>query len=205
MQIAETNLTFSGTPKKRASTKRVIVHHSASGDVSAATIHGWHRGQGWLGIGYQFVIRSDGTIERGRAEWSIGSHSGPGANGDSIGVCLTGDFTKHPPAEQQMLALVELIKYLRGKYGNLSVIGHKDVMATACPGHMFAWTELHKRLEGTNMADKWKKDLMSGLMAARLVNDYSDPDEPAPKWWIAAVVLNLYSRMFEELKKREGK
>lgn len=60
-------------------------------------------------------------------------------------------------------------------------------------------------LEGKPMADKWKKDLMSDLMAARLVNDYSDPDEPAPKWWIAAVVLNLYSRMFEELKKREGK
>ena len=204
MKIVETGLKFNGTPKKRSATKRIIIHHSVSGDVSAATIHGWHLGQKWMGIGYQFVIRADGSIERGRAEDLIGAHAGAGANGDSIGVCLTGDFTKHPPTERQMLSLVELIKYLRGKYGNLSVIGHKDVMATACPGHMFAWAELHKRLEGANV-EEWKKDLMSDLMAARLVKDYHDPDEPAPKWWVAAVVLNLHKQMWDELKKKEGK
>ena len=118
---------------------------------------------------------------------------------------MTGNFETGKPTEAQIAALVELVRYLRGKYGDLTVIGHKDVMPTACPGRNFPWAELRKRLEGTNMADKWKKDLMSDLMAARLVNDYSDPDEPAPKWWVAAVVLNLYSRMFEELKKREGK
>lgn len=195
MQIIETNLKFRGSGTKRRSTKRIIIHHSASADVSAATIHGWHlarvdNGVPWLGIGYNFVIRADGSIERGRAEDLIGAHAGAGANGDSIGVCLTGDFTKHPPTERQMLSLVELIKYLRGKYGNLSAIGHKDVMATACPGHMFAWTELHKRLEGPTVAEEWKRNIMSDGMAAGILTEYHDPDQPVTKWFVVALVLN---------------
>ena len=49
MKIVETGLKFTGTPKKRSATKRIIVHSFASGDVSAATIHGWHLNQKWLG------------------------------------------------------------------------------------------------------------------------------------------------------------
>jgi hypothetical protein len=44
-------------------------------DASAEQIHGWHLGNGWAGIGYHYVIRKDGTIERGRPEWAIGSHA----------------------------------------------------------------------------------------------------------------------------------
>ena len=194
MRIVETNLAFNGTPKKRSATKRIIVHHSASGDVSAATIHGWHLNQKWLGIGYQFVVRQDGTVERGRAEWSIGSHSGPGANGDSIGICLTGNFETGKPTEEQMTALAELIKYLRSKYGNLAVIGHKDVMPTACPGKNFPWAELKKRLEGANV-EEWKKDIIRDAMLNGLLAEYHDPDEPAPKWFVAAMLLNLKKQL----------
>lgn len=209
MKIVETGLKFTGTPKRRSATNRYILHHSASPDVSAANIHGWHlarkdNGVPWLGIGYHFVIRQDGTIERGRPENSIGAHAGAGANGDSIGICFTGNFEEGKPTEAQLNAFIWLEKLLRPKYGKINIQGHSDVMATACPGKNFPWDDLRKRLEGTNVADKWKKELMRDLMAAKLVNDYSDPDEPAPKWWIAAVVLNLYNRMFEELKK-EGK
>lgn len=146
MQIIETGLKF-GNLTARKSTKRAIIHHSASPDVPASTIHQWHLNQGWSGIGYHFVIRANGTIERGRPEDSIGSHSGPQGNGDSIGVVLTGNFEIGAPTAAQMESLASLIKDLRGRYGNLAVIGHKDVMATACPGKNFPWDELRKRLE----------------------------------------------------------
>ncbi len=172
MQIMATNLKFNGLLTKRKSTKRAIIHHSASPDVPASTIHSWHLGQEWSGIGYHFVIRAGGAIERGRPEWAIGSHSGPAGNGDSIGIVLTGNFETGKPTAAQMESLVWLLKeYLPGKYGLLQVIGHKDVMATACPGKNFPWEELRERLEDDEMIYKtlndvpdWGKPLVKKLM-----------------------------------------
>ena len=172
MQVTETNLKFSGSLTKRKSTKRVILHHSASPDVPASTIHGWHLGQKWSGIGYHFVIRAGGAIERGRPENTIGAHAGPAGNGDSIGVVLTGNFQYERPTAAQIESLVWLItQYLEPRYGNLDVIGHKDVMATACPGKNFPWEELRQRLEDDEMIYKtlndvpdWGKPLVKKLM-----------------------------------------
>lgn len=195
MKIVETNLKFNGTPKRRSSTKRIIIHHSASADVSAATIHGWHLGQGWLGIGYQFVIRADGTVERGRPEWSIGSHSGPGGNGDSIGICLTGNFETGKPTEAQVTALVELIKCLRSKYGNLSVIGHKDVMATACPGKNFPWAYLRAKIDPTPISPAI--EAITALQKAGVINspDYwlgmVTTKQPAKAEYVEALLINM--------------
>jgi N-acetyl-anhydromuramyl-L-alanine amidase AmpD len=93
------------------------------------------------------VVRANGTIERGRPELAIGAHAGSAGNGDSIGIVLTGNFEIGAPSTAQMVALAELINELRGRYGNLAVIGHKDVMATACPGKNFPWADLKRRLE----------------------------------------------------------
>ncbi len=172
MQIVETNFRFNGSLNKRKSTKRAIIHHSASPDVFASTIHGWHLGQKWSGIGYHFVIRSGGAIERGRPENTIGAHAGPAGNVDSIGVVLTGNFEYDKPTEAQLDSLVWLItQYLEPKYGKLQVMGHKDVMATACPGRNFPWDELRERLEDDDMIYKtlndvpdWGKPLVKKLM-----------------------------------------
>ena len=160
MQIVETNFRFNGSLTKRKSTKRVIIHHSASPDVFASTIHGWHLNQKWSGIGYHFVIRAGGAIERGRPENTIGAHAGPAGNGDSIGVVLTGNFEYDKPTEAQLDSLVWLItQYLEPKYGKLQVMGHKDVMATACPGKNFPWAELRARLEDDEMVYKTLNDV----------------------------------------------
>lgn len=147
MKVLETNIRFNGL-KNRGSTRRAIIHHSASGDVTASTIHSWHLGQKWAGIGYHFVVRANGAVERGRPEYAVGSHSGPAGNSDSIGIVLTGNFETGKPTAAQLDSLVWLLKnYLFPRYGTMPVIGHKDVMATACPGKNFPWAELTKRLE----------------------------------------------------------
>ena len=62
----ETNLRFTNNLKLRDKTRRIVLHHTATDyDVSAATVHTWHINQGWSGIGYHYLIRMDGTIERG--------------------------------------------------------------------------------------------------------------------------------------------
>lgn len=162
MVIKETNLQFNGVLALRRTTKRAIIHHSASGDVPASTIHGWHLSQGWSGIGYHFVIRKNGDIERGRPIANIGAHSGIKGNADSIGIVLTGNLEKEKPTPAQINSLIWLLQeYLEPRYGDLLVIGHKDVMPTACPGKNFPWDEVRRRLlEGVvNMAlEKWMKE-----------------------------------------------
>jgi hypothetical protein len=55
IEIVATGLKF-GLLFPLASTRRIIVHHSDSPDVPAATIDSWHLQKGWGGIGYHFVI-----------------------------------------------------------------------------------------------------------------------------------------------------
>ena len=150
MKITETNHQFKPGLKPRTATKCIVLHHAASaGDVSAATIHKWHmEGNGWVGIGYHYLVKYDGTIERGRPENTVGAHAGPTANGDSIGICLAGHLTKHSPTEAQIAALVWLIKDIFTRYGELQIIGHEEVMSTDCPGKKFPWSRVSAMLKG---------------------------------------------------------
>lgn len=132
---------------RRSKTVSITIHHSDSHDVPAAEIHRWHLQRGWYGIGYHYVIRADGSIETGRPDWAIGAHAGAAANSESIGICLTGRFAQHKPAEAQMKSLVWLIKHMEQTYGKLQVKGHKDYLSTSCPGILFPWDDLKKRLE----------------------------------------------------------
>jgi len=149
MQIIESRLTFRRPHTNRRLTKRIIVHHTAGADNSVAQIHQMHLDRGWTGIGYHYVIRANGQIERGRPEAVVGVHSG-NANSDSIGISLTGNFETRVPTAAQMDALVWLIGDIRRRLGQqITVIRHRDVAATACPGSLFPWEELQRRISGT--------------------------------------------------------
>lgn len=102
-------------------TTKAVIHHTASGDVSASTIDRWHKERGWDGIGYHMLIRADGTVEKGRSLKKQGAHA-LGRN-QYIGIALTGHdkFTT-----RQLDALVVLLKRLGVKY----VERHHDF----CPG-----------------------------------------------------------------------
>lgn len=194
MQVKDTQLEFSSSLKTRSNTRRIIIHHSASKDVPAQEIHRWHLANEWAGIGYHYVVRSDGTIERGRPEDTVGAHSGTEGNPDSIGICLTGNFTETAPAEAQIDSLVWLIQDIILRYGELNVIGHCDVMATACPGKLFPWQDLHNRLSSQvdDLPEPWKMEIMDEARELGLINSDHHPDEGADKWFVLAVALNLF-------------
>jgi N-acetylmuramoyl-L-alanine amidase len=207
--ILPAGLTF-GPLSPRRSTRRIIIHHSASPDVSAATIHTWHLQQGWSGIGYHFVIRQNGDIEAGRPVDMLGAHSGPEVNNDSIGICLTGNFMENSPTYEQMQSLVQLVSYLRELYeSSLEVMRHKDVLATECPGVLFPWPESSWPLknppsnnQGGNSMEPWKKDIMTQAMDKKLITQPHDPDEPVPKWFVLVVALNLLQEIPNLVKKQ---
>lgn len=151
MNIIETNLKF-GSLSKRTRTTRMILHNADATECSATDIHRWHKEQGWAGIGYHFLVRKDGTIERGRPENTVGAHAS-GNNSDSIGICFEGAFMKERMGQTQINAGRELISYLKSKYGISKVQKHKDVNPTNCPGANFPFDAI---VNGE--ADRWVED-----------------------------------------------
>lgn len=142
MNIIETNLQFSSLTK-RGKTNRMILHHSGVTVLqSVEIIHNYHKNtRGYAGIGYHFYVRKDGTVYRGRPEDTVGAHA-YGANSDSIGICAEGDYNTETMSEVQKNAIKELVAYLKAKYGINTVVGHRDTIATSCPGKNYPFDEI---------------------------------------------------------------
>lgn len=122
---------------------KIIVHcaYTPEGrEHDVEDIRRWHvQGNGWADIGYHFVIKLDGTIQKGRPIEKIGAHC-KGQNQGSIGVCYIGGMANdgHTPkdtrTDAQKAALVELIKSLKVSFGShIKVHGHNEFSTKACP------------------------------------------------------------------------
>jgi N-acetyl-anhydromuramyl-L-alanine amidase AmpD len=94
-------------------------------------------------VGYHYFISREGQIFRGRPEDTVGSHA-KGYNSKSIGVCFEGDYTTQSMPKAQLEAGRELVAYLKDKYKITNVKGHRDLMATSCPGKNFPFNEIAK-------------------------------------------------------------
>jgi N-acetylmuramoyl-L-alanine amidase len=74
----------------------LVIHCSATpadADIGAREIKRWHRLEGWLDIGYHYVIRRDGTVEVGRPD----DRPGAGVHGENLHtlhVCLVGGVNR---------------------------------------------------------------------------------------------------------------
>lgn len=139
LELTDYGLQF-GVLIARATTDMIVIHHTgnpADDDLSAEQIHASHLMQGWSGIGYHYVIRKDGTVELGRPEWAVGAHA-HGFNWNTIGIHLCGNFEIATPTQAQIESLAYLVGYLCEQYDlvpdSRHVVGHRDLMATACPG-----------------------------------------------------------------------
>ena len=152
------NLQFDSLTQ-RDSTTRIVIHHtgnSVDDDLSAEQIHASHKAQGWVGIGYHFVIRKDGTVELGRPDWTVGAHA-EGFNYCSIGVHVCGNFNMAEPTKAQLDALPMLLADICDAYDLIAsdsvVMGHRDLMATACPGD-----NLYKQLDIIRGNAEWYRN-----------------------------------------------
>ena len=142
MEIIKKDLKFKSL-SKRGKTTAIILHHSAGEPLSVEDIHRMHQGRGWSGIGYHFFVRLNGEIYQGRPIDMLGAHASNN-NSYSIGICFEGNYEQRKQMPQaQFSAGRELIAYIQNRYGNkLKILGHRDVMATACPGKYFPFDEM---------------------------------------------------------------
>ena len=119
----------------------LIIHCSAVAPFQTSSveqINEWHLAQGWKnGCGYHYVIRRDGSIEKGRPEEMIGAHC-LHHNKHSIGVCYEGGIDangKHTDTrtKAQKESMRTLLVELTERYPNALIIGHNTFSSKDCP------------------------------------------------------------------------
>lgn len=121
--------------------KQIIIHCSDTPegrDDRAKDIDRWHKQRGFDEIGYHYVIDLDGTIEAGRELEKVGAHC-KGYNVESIGICYIGGADKKSlkprdtRTDEQKASLLLLLRYLKSRYPEAVVYGHRDFSDKPCP------------------------------------------------------------------------
>src|SRR3990167_5006067 len=131
---------------------KLAIHHSVTAPepdwkAEVDRIGELHKARGWAGIGYHFIITTQGIVayigDIGTGRANIANH-----NEKIIGICLVGDFTKHLPTDIQINSAHDLCNFFINSYPSLKnitswdqLMGHKDANSlwgnttiTACPG-----------------------------------------------------------------------
>lgn len=116
--------------------KKIVIHCTDSDDsldIGARDIRRWHvNDNGWSDIGYHYVVRRSGKIERGRPHDRAGAHA-RGHNHDSLGICWVG---RKNPSPMQWSAIVKLGRAMRNQYQIEidNVFGHTELdPSKTCP------------------------------------------------------------------------
>jgi len=119
----------------------IVIHTLAyKGDADVDKVRGWHvDGNGWSDIGYHYLIRRSGEIQKGREEHVQGAHA-LGYNTRSVGIALEGHGDHERWTIPQTRSLLRLCKQLMDRYpaiGVQTVIGHRETGAPkTCPGNL---------------------------------------------------------------------
>lgn len=167
MKVIEANLPRNGNFTRRSKTDEVILHHAEASSATVWDINQWHLDNGWVGIGYHYYIRKDGSIYRGRPEWAVGAHA-TGHNDRSIGICCEGAYMTETMPAAQLASLKALLRDIMGRYGKMPLKRHRDVNATSCPGDNFPWAEAQNYMKEDDQMlsyeqfkaymDRWMKE-----------------------------------------------
>lgn len=156
--------------------KYIVMHYSATypdADITAATIDKWHRERGWNGIGYHYFIRRDGTVERGRPESVVGAHV-RNQNTGKIGICVAGGLERATGAnvgvdnrtKAQIASQIVLTRDILSRHPGAQVKGHRDFVATQCPGYdAAAWWASVNAAKPDAIAPKPTPAKSSGIIA----------------------------------------
>lgn len=138
----------------------IVVHcadTTADMDIGAKEIDRWHRERTFIKIGYHFVIRRDGSVEKGRALDEVGAHV-QGYNEKSLGICMVGGAKKGEAGkllpdnnftQAQWTSLIALLLWLKVQYPKAEIVGHNDLTTKKyCPSFVVgAWLQtLYTRL-----------------------------------------------------------
>ncbi|RVU03575.1 lysozyme [Novosphingobium umbonatum] len=113
----------------------LVVHCSATPatrDIGRKELDIMHRQRGFMGIGYHYVIRRSGVVEKGRPDNQPGAHV-EGFNSRSLGICMVGGTKPDGKTAEcnftpeQYAALRTLLGTLSEAHPKVEVVGHRDL------------------------------------------------------------------------------
>lgn len=139
MEIIETSLTFRNALPHNNTPEAFVLHHTECNGWPIERLHAMHKNQfGWNGFAYHYYVRKNGQIFNGRPDWTQGAHC-KGFNKNSIGIAFEGRYHAEDKAmpKAQFEAGMKLLAYLKDKYGNKKIYGHREVGDSDCPGKYF--------------------------------------------------------------------
>jgi N-acetylmuramoyl-L-alanine amidase len=119
----------------RKLTEYIVIHCSATppqNDVDVKDIDRWHKERGFFGVGYHYVIKRDGTRQKGRNIQDAGAHV-VGFNHKSVGVCLVGGMDRDNKVaennftKEQWVTLLLTLQELRESYPSAKIVGHREL------------------------------------------------------------------------------
>ncbi|WP_115170312.1 N-acetylmuramoyl-L-alanine amidase [Sphingobacterium spiritivorum] len=114
----------------------VVIHHTAQNSTDQ-TIKTFHSAK--AGVSSHYVVGRDGKVVQMVNDYYRAHHAGIGKwgndtdlNSSSIGIELDNNGTTDPWTESQINSLIELLTYLKTKYGipQANFIGHMDLAPT---------------------------------------------------------------------------
>ncbi|CAF0751633.1 unnamed protein product [Didymodactylos carnosus] len=119
-----------GSTKLTTPVSHVVIHHTTGATCTAKNtcisrmkgFQNYHMDtNGWVDIGYNFLVGEDGNIYEGRGWTLVGAHC-VGYNSKSIGISVIGDYSSRLPVSKALTAVKALIKcgvqkgYIRSNY-----------------------------------------------------------------------------------------
>lgn len=118
----------------RKVTTLLVVHVTATPagrDIGVAEVRRMHKAKGWSDIGYNELIRIDGTLEPGRGIDQVGAHVA-GFNSRAYGITIVGGLNAQgKPANTathaQMVTLERRLREMAERYPKAGVCGHRDL------------------------------------------------------------------------------
>jgi len=153
--------------------RTLVIHHTGAAPETPPSVIAEHHvfRLGWPGIGYHFLVSTDGQIFQTNG-LVVESFHARQFNATSIGIALAGNLNQDSPPASQLDALANLCAWLLDGL-HLSpdaILGHRELVATPCPGENW--------MGGLN----WKNSLLNRLdtLLHSPTTTHSLPPSPAP-------------------------
>lgn len=112
--------------------KRIFVHCTASSQKwGVKELQSEFKSKGWQNPGYHYIVTADGTVHQMLPVDKV-SNGVRGYNSTAINIAYVGGIdSKGKPTDNrtalQKAALKALLKELRSKYLDASIMGHRDI------------------------------------------------------------------------------
>jgi hypothetical protein len=129
--------------RTHADIRRIIVHHTATpATVTVQRIAEFQvKNRDLPGITYHFCVTDGGRAFQTQYLETVSAHA-RAHSGDSVGVCLIGDFTSMPPPNVQLATTAPLLAQIALQLGLTAdqIFGYSEIVTTGSPGATWpAW------------------------------------------------------------------